>query len=360
MGPIPDIVGVFRNSDAAMPVSAHLHVLTLDRLELVEQAWARFADILGDTTRHSKLTLPAVDTLAGIDAAELTSLPGIEDFVLLRRIRDEAVSGRWRRIVVDLSGTGDPFAFLRSASVLSQALGRMWPRHRRLAAAAERPVLAQVSAAVDAIDADCADVAELLTDAHALAAHLVVGADDRAGRALPHYLAGCDLMGLPLRSVHLNEGVGGDLERAAAAVEGVLAAAPDGPERTDRVPAVDAPLDRPARLRRLDVTLPAPNGRAHGSGAARVTQLAGTDDAPDIDRSSADVVYELSWTQRLPDPSSLALGRSGDDLLVTVGGLRHPVRLPSVLRRCEVVDARWADATIVVRFRPDPAVWPQR
>jgi arsenite-transporting ATPase len=68
----------------------------------------------------------------------------------------------------------------------------------------------------------------------------------------------------------------------------------------------------------------------------------------------------LSWPQRLPEPDSLALGRSGDDLLVTISGFRHPVRLPSVLRRCTVVDAAWEDGRLTVGFVPDPAVWPRR
>lgn len=394
--PVPDILGVFHTADVAVPVSTRLHLLTLDRLGLLEQAWRRFADILAETTRHSKLKLPAVDTLAAIDAAELTSLPGIEEFLLLRRIRDEAVGGTWQRIVVDLSGCGDPFAFLRSASVLSQALGRMWPRHRRLAAAAERPVLAQVSAAVDAIDSDCVDVAGLLADAHAVAAHMVVGCDDRALRVLPHYLAGADLTGLPLRSVYLNDGVG---PPSATPVPDEVAALAGDTVAVHRVPAADDPLDRPARLRRLGVTLAAPDGRAHGSVAARVESVpltpASTDSAPtdraavgsgavgsgaadsaETDRAETDSAeadsaetgsegtdtdrgYELTWTQRLPDPASLSLGRSGDDLLVTVGGLRYPVRLPSVLRRCDVVDAQWADDLIRIRFRPNPAVWPR-
>ncbi|MEH3156554.1 MAG: hypothetical protein PGN29_14885 [Gordonia paraffinivorans] len=70
-------------------------------------------------------------------------------------------------------------------------------------------------------------------------------------------------------------------------------------------------------------------------------------------------VYRLSWRQPLPDPETLALGRSGDDLLVTLSGVRHRVTLPSVLRRCTVLDARWDDGTLSVRFSPDPAVWPR-
>lgn len=70
--------------------------------------------------------------------------------------------------------------------------------------------------------------------------------------------------------------------------------------------------------------------------------------------------FELVWRQRLPDPDTLRLGRADDDLLVTIDGFRYPVRLPSVLRRCDAVDAQWDDDRLRVVFAPDPAVWPVR
>ncbi|KJR05705.1 chromosome partitioning protein ParA, partial [Gordonia sihwensis] len=92
-------------------------------------------------------------------------------------------------------------------------------------------------------------------------------------------------------------------------------------------------------------------GRPRGSGALTVAHVSG---------EGLDSVFELAWDQGLPDPDRLALGRSGDDLLVTVSGFRFPVRLPSVLRRCLVTGADWHAGRLVLRFRPDPAVWPQR
>ena len=113
-------------------------------------------------------------------------------------------------------------------------------------------------------------------------------------------------------------------------------------------------IDRMARLRKLSVSLPAPHGVPRGSAAAEVEAVQGR-----VSGKPAGPVYRLSWPQRLPDPDSLALGRSGDDLLVTIAGFRHPVRLPSVLRRCTVVDADWDGTTLGIGFVPDPAVWPR-
>lgn len=346
--PVHDWARVYRQPGEPVAVSKFLHLLTLDRLDLTERTWSGFVDVLEHTVGRSKAVMPGVGTLAGIDAAELTSLPGIDDFLLLRRIRDEATSGRWQRIVVDCSGCGDPLQFLRGGAVLSQALNRFWPRHRRLAMAAERPVMAQLTAAVDAIDRDCADVAELFADAHAVAVHLVLGAEDRARRLAEHYVAGADVMGLPLTSVQVNRGVGAESpEDLAAHVEGLLAGR--GDVRVALVDRSTETIDRMARLRKLAVRLPDPHGIPRGSAAAVVETA-----------SEEPVSFRLSWSQRLPEPDSLALGRSGDDLLVTVSGFRHPVRLPSVLRRCTVVDAAWDDGRLTVCFVPDPAVWPRR
>jgi len=60
----------------------------------------------------------------------------------------------------------------------------------------------------------------------------------------------------------------------------------------------------------------------------------------------------------LADPASLTLGRIGDDLVVGADGMRRRVRLASGLRRCTVSDAEFDGTDLVVRFVPDPAVWP--
>ncbi|MGV9479423.1 ArsA-related P-loop ATPase [Gordonia aichiensis] len=347
LSPVPDILGVFRSPNEVVAVSAHLHLLCLERLTSATTSWALFAELLADTARRSKIALPFVDTLAGIDQAEVTSLPGIEDALLLRRIRDEAVSGQWQRIVVDLSGAGDPYAILDAPSMLRHTLDRLWPRHRRLAAAADRPAVAQLTTAIDAIDRDCADVADLLSDASITAAHLVLGSGHRGARLLSHHLAAIDLLGLPLRSINLDDALAESGRRELRAEE--IDVAPGVDVRC--VTALDVPLDRPARLRKLGVTLPAPSGRAHGSSALTVVG-----DAAD----GVEATYELAWPQTLPDPERFMLGRSGDDLLVTVEGMRHCLPLPSVLRRCVVDDADWDGERVRIRFSPDPAVWPRR
>jgi len=53
----------------------------------------------------------------------------------------------------------------------------------------------------------------------------------------------------------------------------------------------------------------------------------------------------------------VGLTRRGDELSITVGSWRRLLSLPSVLRRCEVTDARLAEGWLSVSFEPDPAQW---
>ena len=74
--------------------------------------------------------------------------------------------------------------------------------------------------------------------------------------------------------------------------------------------------------------------------------------------TGVDSVYALRMHLPLVDPASLSLGRADDDLIVGADGHRRRVRLASVLRRCTVDSAELDGAHLVVRFRPDPSVWP--
>lgn len=348
---MPQRLGVFRVPGEPVAATADLDLLHLDPLAVVERGWSDFTAALGAVGAGRNL-LPVIGTVSGIDAGELTGLPGGQDFLLLRTIRDAATSGRWQRIVVDLSGAGDPYALLRVPTVLGAAIERLWPRHRRLAEASEKPALAQLAAAVDAVARDCQDLAELFADPSGVAAHLVVSGGARGITGVPDHLAIAEVMGLPLRSVLVNSGPGAlPTAEVVAAARAVLGPEAGAAVSIRTVEAQDVEPARLSQLRKLGVTLPAPNGRARGSAAPTVAHLGG---------EGLEAEYQLSWRQSLPDPNDLALGRSGDDLLVTVAGFRQPVPLPSVLRRCRVSGADWDGTELIVRFRPNPAVWPKR
>jgi arsenite-transporting ATPase len=77
-----------------------------------------------------------------------------------------------------------------------------------------------------------------------------------------------------------------------------------------------------------------------------------------VDTDGGDFVLSLSLP--LASRAAVDVARAGDDLIVTVGGHRRVLTLPSVLRRCEVVGGDFDGAALRVRFRPDPDLWPTR
>ncbi|WP_280269898.1 ArsA family ATPase [Nocardia wallacei] len=70
-------------------------------------------------------------------------------------------------------------------------------------------------------------------------------------------------------------------------------------------------------------------------------------------------VYTLRMRLPVVDPATLRLGRVEDDLIVGADGVRRRMRLAPVLRRCTVDAAELDGDQLIVRFRPDPEVWPR-
>jgi arsenite-transporting ATPase len=70
--------------------------------------------------------------------------------------------------------------------------------------------------------------------------------------------------------------------------------------------------------------------------------------------------FVLSIALPLARRDDVDLARSGDELVVTVGGHRRVLALPSALKRCTVAGATLVDGRLRVRFEPDPDLWMRR
>lgn len=342
------LFGVYSRPGVPVPVSQHAHLLEIDTLGLVEDLWAAISDAM--PTGLGEVT----DAVTEVDPAELIGLPGIETVLALRAVREVVTDGRFSRIVLDCSGGVDPYAVLRAPRMYADLLERIWPRHRRLSASGEGARVTRIVAVVDALARDCEDLAELFTDPATTTSHVVTSASDYGREMARRHLAVLELLGIPAATLIVNAGASGSA--------GAQDSAADGPGELDQAFAdmaststlVATPrlreVPRSVRaLRGLGVSLRQTRGADTGPAAARVEHVAG---------HGLESRYRLAWPQSLPDPADLSLGRSGDDLLVTVCGVRRAVRLPSVLRRCTVDDARWENGVLAIGFRPDPAVWP--
>jgi arsenite/tail-anchored protein-transporting ATPase len=81
-----------------------------------------------------------------------------------------------------------------------------------------------------------------------------------------------------------------------------------------------------------------------------------TPDPVIVERIAADE-FVMSVALPLAERRDVDLVRKGDDLVLTVGGHRRTLALPSVLQRCVIDGAALRDGRLRVRFRPDPDVW---
>jgi arsenite-transporting ATPase len=86
-----------------------------------------------------------------------------------------------------------------------------------------------------------------------------------------------------------------------------------------------------------------------GEDAAPAAELLGLERTPDG--------FVLSLALPLARRDEVDLARAGDELVVTVGGHRRVLALPSALKRCTVAGATLVDSRLRVRFEPDPDLW---
>lgn len=202
-----------------------------------------------------------------------------------------------------------------------------------------------------------------LLDDRGRSAAVVVATPDRAGRAeLARVRSWLALSGIRVDAVVVNgvvPAVGGSGAAARlladqrvaheAIVAEIGAAVTDVPvivcERRAAEPVGLAGLEELATALRRDAPVPS----SETDEPVRVQHESGT---------GVESVYAMRMYLPLADPASLTLGRIGDDLVVGADGMRRRVRLASGLRRCTVSDAEFDGTDLVVRFVPDPAVWP--
>ncbi|MGW5338977.1 ArsA family ATPase [Rhodococcus pyridinivorans] len=339
-------------------VEDNLGMVEIDSLQLLRTRYAVLASMaaLAGTHEHAdQFDLPEPD--------ELTGLPGVEELLVLAEVARLADSGRWALVVVDAPASADALRTLTAPRTVSDSLERIWPQHSRVAAATgPDPRTGVFVALFDRLLSGITAVRDLLDDRGRSAA-VIVATPDRAGRAeLARVRSWLALSGIRVDAVVVNgvvPAVGGSGaaarlladQRAAheAIVAEIGASVTDVPvivcERRAAEPVGLAALEELATALRRDALVPS----SETDEPVRVQQESGT---------GVESVYAMRMYLPLADPASLTLGRIGDDLVVGADGMRRRVRLASGLRRCTVSDAEFDGTDLVVRFVPDPAVWP--
>lgn len=337
-------------------VDTGLYGLQVDAQAAFERSWR-------DVQRY----LQGLLERAGVDALqaeELTVLPGAEEVLALLEVRRQVVSGPWDLVVVDCAPTGETLRLLALPEALRWYVDKVFPAQRR-ALRAVRPLLHRVAGpavpeddvfdAVTALHRQLAEVREVLTAPTAtvrlvLTPEAVVVAEAR--RTLTSLaLYGYRVDGLVANRVFPAGGEDPWLQGWARAQAGQLAAVHAD---AGGLPVAVSPY-RPGEPVGVEQLLEV--GR----------DLWGDVDPADDPEPGADLVqvtrdgdgFLLSLALPLARRDELDLARSGDELVVTVGGHRRVLALPGALRRCTVAGAVLAAGRLEVRFRPDPDLWPE-
>ncbi|MFD9126648.1 ArsA family ATPase [Kitasatospora sp. NPDC059571] len=303
---------------------------------------------------------PALDLLGAepLDAEELTPLPGIRQFALLRALRSGTAGAD--TVVVAAPPPAELLALLALPEQLERYLSRLVPEQRQ-AARALRPLLAAVAGVpmpadwlFEARGAASAALAEAraAVEAPGTSVRLVLDADAHGDGGLGRIRAGLALYGRRLDAVVVHRALPA---AAAASPDPWLAArAARQQERLaqlaaglDGVPLLVAPWPEVA-LEEVADALYADGEPAPGPAPEPRVE----------DRLAEDGL--LIWHLALPgaDRSGLELVRRGDELVVGTGAYRRILALPAALRRCTVSGAGLAGGVLSVRFAPDPALWP--
>ncbi|HEX2308414.1 MAG TPA: ArsA family ATPase [Jatrophihabitantaceae bacterium] len=299
-----------------------------------------------------------------ISAEELTVLPGVEEVLTLLAVRDHVRTGQVDAVLVDCGPSAETLRLLAVPDALSWYLERVLPAHRRWARRS-RPLAGLLGASgqvppddlfdgVLALAEDLRSVREVVADPATSSVRLVLTGESTAVAEARRTRTALALYGYRLDGVVVN--------RVMPAGSGRWGAAWRAAQRAQFEVIDESFADLP--VRRLPYLPAEPLGLdALGRMAA---ELYGTDDplsGNNVDaglRVAADEdQFVLTVGLPLADGADVDAARRGDDLILTVGGRRRLLALPSVLRRCTVASGRFAAGELVLRFDRDPALWPR-
>ncbi len=323
-----------------------------------EQAWS--------AVRSYLVGVLATRGVSEVTAEELTVLPGADEIVALLEIHRHAASGDFDVIVADCAPSGETLRLLALPETLAfyadRVLGAPVTFLRGLAQGLAgltrnpRPGApdAEVKDALLDLLARLRTVRELLSDPDVAGIRLVLTPERVVVAEARRLWTALCLHGFGVESVLVNRIWPEELDMAgwSAWQQSQREALTAMEESFASLPVLRVPLQP-----------------AEPVGAQALTALAdqlfdGADPVPVRPRPPMLTVtaegggYELRLALPLADHGQVDLSRSGDDLVVTVGPHRRRLALPSLLRRCATVGARFDGDALVVAFVPDPNLWP--
>ena len=332
------------------PITDHLHGCQLDPQQQLERSWGEIRDYLVEVFDWAGIE--------GVEAEELSVLPGLEELFALTEIRAFADSGEWDVLVVDCAPTAETIRLLSLPEILERYMDKVFPVGRRLNRVVG-PVLARVTSLPVAGDHVFAaskrfydrldGIKALLGDQASTSIRLVVNPERiviAEARRTHTYLS---LFGYAVDAVVANRLLPDEITdpwfaqwkriHAAHLAEinelfaplPVLTAhwVPDEPIGLDHLRAIGAGL-----YGERD-----PSAVLHAGEPLRITK--------EDDR------YVLRLELPFAAKGDVDLSRHGSDLLVRLGPYRRSLALPDSLRRREVDTASLRDGVLRITFAAD-------
>ncbi len=333
--------------DRPTPIAHHLFGQQLNARVRFEEAWDDVRTYLVDVLDWAGA--------GAVEAEELAVIPGLDEVFALADIKEFATSGDYDLVVVDCAPTAETIRLLSLPDVLGWYMDRMFETQRRLTRLT-RPLLQRVSGVPIAGESvfgavrrfyDRLDgVRELLTDGDITSARLVVNPERLVVAEARRTFTYLSLFGYHVDAVIANRILPAEIDhpwlaqwRATQAAHLDVIADAFAP-----LPLLAAELANEEIVGMPALSIFAKNLYADSDVAARLSFT-----EPFRVEASGDALL-LSVQLPFTDRGDVNLGRTGDELVLTVGPHRRALVLPDSLVRREVCGARFVDDRLVVEF----------
>jgi len=333
--------------DRPTPIADRLFGQQLNARVRFEEAW--------DDVRAYLVDVLDWAGAGAVEAEELAVIPGLDEVFALADIKEFATSGDYDLVVVDCAPTAETIRLLSLPDVLGWYMDRMFDTQRRLTRLA-RPILQRVSGVPIAADGvfdavrrfyDRLDgVRDLLTDGEITSARLVVNPERLVVAEARRTFTYLSLFGYHVDAVIANRLLPPELDhpwltqwRATQSAHLDVIADAFAP-----LPILAAELANEEVVGMPALSIFAKNLYGDADVAARLSRT----EPFQVDESGDALLLsvQLPFTER----DDVRLGRTGDELVLTVGPHRRALVLPDSLVRREVAGARFVDDRLVVEF----------
>ena len=334
------------------PIAPNLFGHQLDPQERMEESWHEIQGYLREVFSWAGVE--------GLEAEELSVIPGLDEIFSLTDIKGFVESGEWDVVVVDCAPTAETIRFLSLPDVLARYMERLFPVGRRVNKVIA-PVLARVTSLPVADDGVFQNVSsfydrldgvrEILLDPARSSVRLVVNPERMVIAEARRTYTYLSLFGY----------------RVDAIVANRLLPAEVSDPWFDRWKALH--VEHLKTIEESFAPLPVLTVELAAEELLGVDALRGFGARVYGERDAASILHDgqpLKITRRggrttlaidLPfaDRDDLELGRKGEELLIRVGPYRRAITLPDSLRTRPVADASLRQGRLTVTFEGSDA-----